>query len=80
MSKPIFECFELLTEASIEFQHATVILEDARKILLKENEKSIEALLPNWVGFWSADEPCPCLSNKSIGICCGKKLFKRNKH
>jgi hypothetical protein len=77
MSKPIFECFDLLTEACNEFQQATGVLNSARKILIKENEKSIETLLPNWIGIWSPDEPCPCLSNKSVGLCCGKKLFKR---
>lgn len=76
MSKPIFECFDLLSEACIEFQKATAVLNEIRKILIKENEKSIEALLPNWIRIWSPDEPCPCLSTNSVGLCCGKNYLK----
>jgi hypothetical protein len=74
LSSPIIGSFQLLAESLFEFEKSTASLNRLELSIKKYSIFATKKVLKNTARIWAKNEPCPCLSGKSVVSCCGKKL------
>lgn len=74
LKQPILDCYELLLESGHLFENVCVHLDEITKFLTKISKEQCRIALDTHAGMWSKNEPCPCLSGHTIGVCCGKRI------